>query len=402
MARIRPLTGQVAVVTGAASGIGRSLAQLLDRKGCPLALCDVDEHGLKETASPSCSRTPLTQVVDVADREAMTSFAADVQDAHGRADLVINNAGVDLSQTVEAMTYEDFEWLMGINFWGVVHGTKEFLPGMLERRHGTIVNISSIFGIFAFPTHSAYSRRSSPVRGLHRVAAQRAARHRRVGRARPPRRHRHEHRSQLALLRRRPRRRRQGRRWPSSSPRSPAPHRTRRRPRSSRESRRAGRRSSSAVDAKGGGQARPCLTGPVLRGHPAGPHARQMTAAAAPAVDSVRDAIRPGRHDDRHHRAAPAAVPRHDRGHQGRLGLIIASVAPTSTQALPERALDHLRALGRDHERLRRRSAHAQPADRGARRAGRPGRRVPPVCAVPRRRRPALLATTTPTSGPRW
>jgi len=165
MARIRPLTGQVAVVTGAGSGIGRSLAELLDQKGCPLALCDVDEQGLKDTAS-RLRGTPFTSVVDVADREAMTTFAADVHEAHGRADLVINNAGVDLSQTVAAMTYEDFEWLMGINFWGVVHGTKEFLPGMLERHHGTIVNISSIFGIFAFPTHSAYCASKFAVRGF--------------------------------------------------------------------------------------------------------------------------------------------------------------------------------------------------------------------------------------------
>ena len=165
MARIRPLTGQVAVVTGAGSGIGRSLARLLDRKGCPLALCDVDAQGLKDTAA-ELSHEPFTKVVDVADREAMTAFAVDVQDAHGRADLVVNNAGVDLSQTVDGMTYDDFEWLMGINFWGVVHGTKEFLPGMLERRHGTIVNISSIFGIFAFPTHSAYCASKFAVRGF--------------------------------------------------------------------------------------------------------------------------------------------------------------------------------------------------------------------------------------------
>lgn len=165
MPRTRPLTGEVAVVTGAGSGIGRSLAQLLDRKGCPLALCDVDEQGLKDTAA-TLRGEPFIKVVDVADRAAMAAFAADVTDAHGKADVVINNAGVDLSQTVADMTYDDFEWLMGINFWGVVHGTKEFLPGMLERRHGTIVNVSSIFGIFAFPTHSAYCASKFAVRGF--------------------------------------------------------------------------------------------------------------------------------------------------------------------------------------------------------------------------------------------
>jgi NADP-dependent 3-hydroxy acid dehydrogenase YdfG len=164
MSTDRSHAGHVAVVTGAGSGIGRSLAVLLDQRGWRLALCDIDEAGLEKTASGLAGEV-LAERVDVADRAAVEGFAAVVAERYGRVDLVVNNAGVDLSQTVSDTTYEDFEWLMNINFWGVVHGTKAFLPGMIERDAGTIVNLSSIFGIIAWPTHSAYVASKFAVRG---------------------------------------------------------------------------------------------------------------------------------------------------------------------------------------------------------------------------------------------
>ena len=159
------LKDKVAVVTGAGSGIGRALAQELDKKGCRLALSDVNEQGLAETAA-SLSARPHTQKLDVARREDFYAYAETVKKEFGTAHLVINNAGVAVSQTVEKLTYEDFEWLMGINFWGVVYGTKAFLPMMLAQNDGRIVNISSIFGIIGVPTQSAYNAAKFAVRGF--------------------------------------------------------------------------------------------------------------------------------------------------------------------------------------------------------------------------------------------
>jgi len=140
------LKGKVAVVTGAGSGIGRALAQLLSAKGCTLALADINEVGLKETAA-SLPTPPLLQKL-------------------GTAHIVINNAGVAVSQTVENLSYEDFEWIMGINFWGVVYGTKAFLPMLTAQNNGVIVNLSSVFGIIAVPTQGSYNAAKFAVRGF--------------------------------------------------------------------------------------------------------------------------------------------------------------------------------------------------------------------------------------------
>src|SRR5436190_4517551 len=150
--------GRVAAITGAGSGIGRALAQNLARRGTHLALSDIDEVGLAETVA-LCEGTGVkvtSQRVDVADRAAVQAWADQVVADHGQVNLVFNNAGVALGATIESMSYEDFEWLMDINFWGVVHGTKAFLPHLIEAGEGHIVNLSSVFGLLSIPSQSAY------------------------------------------------------------------------------------------------------------------------------------------------------------------------------------------------------------------------------------------------------
>jgi NADP-dependent 3-hydroxy acid dehydrogenase YdfG len=159
------LKDKVAVVTGAGSGIGRALAQLLAQKGCRLALADINEAGLKESAA-GLSVEVITQTLDVARRDAVYAFADKVRQHFGTAHVVINNAGVAVSQTINDLSWEDFEWLMGINFWGVAYGTKAFLPALLAQNEGTIVNISSVFGIIGVPTQGAYNAAKFAVRGF--------------------------------------------------------------------------------------------------------------------------------------------------------------------------------------------------------------------------------------------
>ncbi|MBS1787831.1 MAG: SDR family oxidoreductase [Acidobacteria bacterium] len=158
----------VAVVTGAASGIGRALAIRLAAEGAQLALCDINEPELKGTARLAAKPGVKisTHVVDVSDRERMQAFVGEVLSEHGRAHLVINNAGVALGGTVEELAVEDFEWLLGINLWGVIYGTKMFLPVLRQQPRGHIVNISSVFGIIAPPGQSAYATSKFAVRGF--------------------------------------------------------------------------------------------------------------------------------------------------------------------------------------------------------------------------------------------
>lgn len=159
---------RVAAITGAASGIGRALALDLARRGAHLALSDVDEEGLAETADRARGRsvTVTATRVDVADREAVRTWAEQVVADHGRVNLVVNNAGVGLGARVADMSYDDAEWLMGINFWGVVHGTKAFLPHLRAAGEGHVVNISSVFGLVGIPSQSAYNAAKFAVRGF--------------------------------------------------------------------------------------------------------------------------------------------------------------------------------------------------------------------------------------------
>src|SRR3954464_7706880 len=161
-------SGRVAAITGAGSGIGRALAHELARRGAHLALSDVDEVGLAETVS-GCEGFGVkvtSQRVDVADRGAVYACADQVVADHGKVNLIFNNAGVALGATIEAMSYEDFEWLMSINFWGVVHGTKAFLPHLKAAGEGHLVNLSSVFGLISIPSQSAYNAAKFGVRGF--------------------------------------------------------------------------------------------------------------------------------------------------------------------------------------------------------------------------------------------
>lgn len=165
---MKELRDRVVAITGAASGIGRALAVELAGRGAHLALCDLDEAGLADTAGRCEGRgvKVTTQRLDVAHRAEVHEWADRVVDEHGRANVIVNNAGVALSSTIEAMSYDDLEWLMGVNFWGVVHGTKAFLPHLTAAGEGHVVNVSSVFGLMAIPSQSAYNAAKFGVRGF--------------------------------------------------------------------------------------------------------------------------------------------------------------------------------------------------------------------------------------------
>lgn len=160
--------GRVSVISGAASGIGRALALELARRGSDLALADVDEEGMAETVAraEALGRRVTHARVDVAERAEVHAFAEATLAAHGRVDAVVNNAGVAVANTVLDLSYEDLEWIVGINFWGVVHGTKAFLPHLLARGDGWVVNLSSVFGLIGVPSQAAYNATKFAVRGF--------------------------------------------------------------------------------------------------------------------------------------------------------------------------------------------------------------------------------------------
>ena len=168
---MKSFNGRVAAITGAASGMGRALALALAREGCHLALADKNGPGLLQTvaiikASTLAPVTMTTQLLDVSDREAVQAWATDTFVQHGQVNLIFNNAGVALSSTVEGVDYADLEWIVGINFWGVVHGTKAFLPYLKASGDGHVVNTSSVFGLFAQPGMSGYNATKFAVRGF--------------------------------------------------------------------------------------------------------------------------------------------------------------------------------------------------------------------------------------------
>lgn len=165
---MKSFSGRVAAVTGAGSGIGRALALDLARQGCNLALSDVDEGGLAGTVEAARRGDIKVSAarVDVADREAVYAWADEVAEEHGRVNLIFNNAGVALGSSLEGGGYEDFEWLFRINFWGVVYGTKAFLPHLAASGEGHVVNISSVFALISVPGQGAYNASKAAVRAF--------------------------------------------------------------------------------------------------------------------------------------------------------------------------------------------------------------------------------------------
>ena len=174
------LENRTAVITGAASGIGRGIAVSLARRGCHLALADLNDAGLAETArmaqlarmdpmnqAPPRSALRISQHhLDVADRSAVAAFPETVLAAHPGVDILVNNAGVAVGGTFEAVSEEDFEWLFEINFWGLVRMTRAFLPLLRKSDDARVVNLSSIYGIISPPAETAYSASKFAVRGF--------------------------------------------------------------------------------------------------------------------------------------------------------------------------------------------------------------------------------------------
>jgi NAD(P)-dependent dehydrogenase (short-subunit alcohol dehydrogenase family) len=168
--------GRTAVVTGAASGIGRALAVALADRGANLAVSDVDPTGLAETVEQCRSQGQAGRVeayqVDVADRAAVVGHAAEVSASFGAVHVVVNNAGVAVAGTIEETTFEDFDWLLGINLLGVINGTKAFLPHLIDSGDGHVVNLSSVFGLIAPAFNGAYCTAKFGVRGFTEVLRQ--------------------------------------------------------------------------------------------------------------------------------------------------------------------------------------------------------------------------------------
>lgn len=157
--------GRTAVITGAGSGIGRAVARRLAAHGCPVALADQNAAGVEETAA-SIDGPVLTRTLDVRDRQAQMTFAAEVARwAPAPVGMVFNNAGVTVLQGVADASPEDDEWVLDVNLHGVIHGVRAFLPVLLEQRSGAIVNTSSVFGLLGFPHQSAYCASKFAVRG---------------------------------------------------------------------------------------------------------------------------------------------------------------------------------------------------------------------------------------------
>lgn len=165
---------KVAAITGAASGIGRALALQLAREGCNLSLSDINDKDLQQTvemaqaAAEKAGKHILVTAtrLDVSNRQGVYQWAERTVADHGRVNLIFNNAGVALAATVEGVDYDDFDWIMNINFWGVVYGTKAFLPHLKSSGDGHVINVSSIFGLFSQPTQSTYNASKFAVRGF--------------------------------------------------------------------------------------------------------------------------------------------------------------------------------------------------------------------------------------------
>jgi NAD(P)-dependent dehydrogenase (short-subunit alcohol dehydrogenase family) len=171
---MKRLAGRVAVVTGAASGIGQALAEGLAHAGCDLALVDLDAAALDETARrvTAAGRRATRHAADVADRARMEALPDEVLAAHGgHVHVVVNNAGVNVAAPFVTHSLEDFEWIMGVNFWGVVHGCKFFLPHLAREDEAHLVNLSSLAGLVPFAGQTSYCATKFAVHGFSECLA---------------------------------------------------------------------------------------------------------------------------------------------------------------------------------------------------------------------------------------
>lgn len=171
---MRDLRGKTAAITGAASGIGRRLAVNLAKEGCSLALADVDKSGLNETIDliDGYGTRSDAYEVDVSNREQMYRFADQVIKDFRKVDIVINNAGVQLKERLEDVTYEDLDRVLGVNLYGVIYGSKAFLPHLKKQPMANLVNVSSVMGLFTSPFRGPYCTSKFAVRGFTLTLAQ--------------------------------------------------------------------------------------------------------------------------------------------------------------------------------------------------------------------------------------
>lgn len=166
---MKSLDGKVVVITGAGGGMGREMALLAANRGALVAVSDWNADALAETVDlikQAGVRELRSDVIDVSDRDAMGTWATAVAEQFGKVNMIINNAGVTVTGDFEEMEYQDFDWIVGVNFLGVVNGTKEFLPHLIASGDGAVVNISSLFGLVSMPGQSAYNATKYAVRGF--------------------------------------------------------------------------------------------------------------------------------------------------------------------------------------------------------------------------------------------
>jgi len=166
---MKSFNDKVVVITGAGSGMGREMALYAAREGALLAISDWNADGLAETVDlvkAAGAKELRSDVVDVSDRAAVGTWASAVAEQFGKVNVVVNNAGVTVTGDFEEMSYEDFDWIVGVNFNGVINGTKEFLPHLIASGDGALVNISSLFGLISMPGQTAYNATKYAVRGF--------------------------------------------------------------------------------------------------------------------------------------------------------------------------------------------------------------------------------------------